>query len=49
MCNQMDFLKEEKVQLIKLDCVYGIISGEGSRECIFLKNWEKLINSNKKV
>lgn len=35
MCDQMEFLKDQKVQLIKLDCAYGIVSGEGSREYIF--------------
>lgn len=35
MCDQMEFLKDQKVQLIKLDGAYGIVSGEGSREYIF--------------
>lgn len=32
MHRQMEFLKDEKVQLMKLDCAYGIVSGKGSRE-----------------
>lgn len=35
MHKQMEFHEDEKVQLIKLDCAYGIVSGEGSREYVF--------------
>lgn len=34
MYKQMEFLKDKKVQLIKSDCAYGIVSGEGNREYV---------------
>lgn len=36
MHKQMEFLEDKKVQLIKSDCAYGIVSGEGNREYVVL-------------
>lgn len=37
MHRQMEFLEDEKVQLIKLVCAYGIVSGKGVGNTSFCK------------